>query len=224
MTRDASSGVALIVGAVAGLVTMSLHPTGRELATAVGHAAGPARLNLFVHALAVASLPALLFGAVGLTRRVAGAHTLATVALVTYALGAVAVLNAAVASGMIAPGLIARLVTADDAHRPALEAMLDYGWRFNQAFAAVFVAASSVAIVLWSAAILRGGGLPRWVGTFGAVVGAIILVALHTGHLQLGVHGFGFVVFAQAAWLIAVGVSLWRSAAPAAAHAPPGAA
>src|SRR5919204_2721409 len=104
MTRDAASGAALIVGAVAGVVTMSLHPSGRDLAAAVGHSSGPAHLNLFVHALAIASLPVLFFGAIGLTRRLATepGPGLATGALVTYALAAVAVLCAAVANGLVA--------------------------------------------------------------------------------------------------------------------------
>ena len=44
----------------------------------------------------------------------------------------------------------------------------------------------------------------------GVFVGAGILLAVLSGHLRLGVHGFGIVVLAQSAWLIWVGGLLCR--------------
>jgi hypothetical protein len=41
-------------------------------------------------------------------------------------------------------------------------------------------------------------------------VGPVIVIALLSGHLTLGVHGFGLVVLAQASWFIAVGALMLR--------------
>lgn len=210
MTRDVASGTALIVGAVAGLLTMAFHPTGHEIAAAVGRDAGPARAALLVHVLAIASVPVLFFGAIGFTRRLSPDHGLAIGALVSYGFALVAVMCAALASGLIAPALIAAMVDAGERHRPALQAALAYNSALNQSFAAVYVALSSVAIGLWSLAILVRRTFPGLVGIMGLIVAVLLLSAFLSGRVRLNVHGFGLIILVQSAWLIAVGVLLCR--------------
>ena len=65
MKGDAIYGSALIAGALAGLITMVLHPTGNQLLADVQHMAP---LGLAVHALALVALPVSFFGAIGLSR------------------------------------------------------------------------------------------------------------------------------------------------------------
>ena len=67
MTDDRKGGAALIAGAVLGLLTMSLHPSGRDL-LATGQFSPTAFLAGLAHAIAIASMRALLsmdFAAVG---------------------------------------------------------------------------------------------------------------------------------------------------------------
>lgn len=215
MTRDRASGVALILGAVAGLVTMALHPSAHDLVEAVGRSPWPARLNLLAHSLAIASSPVLFFGAVGLTRRLTPENGVAGLALATYGFALVAVMSAAIASGLIAPHLVGALAAADANQRPLIDAIFHYNGQVNQAFAAVFVVLSSVAIALWSAAILQGRGLPRWIGLLGCVVAALVLLGFLGGHLRLTVHGFGVIVISQSVWLVSVGASLGWPRSPA---------
>lgn len=210
MTRDRASGAALIVGAIAGLVTMALHPTGHDLMTAVGQSPWPARLNVLAHSIAIAASPLLFFGALGLTQRVAADHWLATVALVTYGFSLIAVMMAATASGLIAPHLIEGLATTSGMEREALDAAFHYNYQVNQAFAKVFVVMSSVAIGLWSVVILRTRALPGWIGVLGCIVAALVVVGLLTGAVRLNVHGFGMIMIAQSAWLIAAGARLLK--------------
>ena len=210
MTDDCKSGLALIAGSVASIITMSLHPTGHDIFVP-GRFHAVAQMAVAVHALALLSLPVMFLGACGLSLRLAAPNRLAWAGLVIYAFALLAVMNAAVASGLIAPGLARRILDAAPAGSEGWDIVFHYNFELNQAFALVFVVASSAAILLWSSAILRDGQLARGVGTYGCILGPISLLAVLSGHLQLGVHGFGLVVVGQALWFIPAGVSLCRS-------------
>jgi hypothetical protein len=210
MTRERASGAALIAGAVLGLATMALHPTGSELAQGVGRSVWPALLNVFAHSLAIASCPLMLFGAFGFTRRLSTGYGLADLALATYAFALVAVMSAAIASGFIAPHVIEALGHAEG-QRPIIGSLFHFNYQVNQAYAKVFVVLSAIAIVLWSVAILRARSFARGIGIFGCVVGGLLLIGMVSGHLRLNLHGFGTIMLIESAWLIAVGVTLYRA-------------
>jgi hypothetical protein len=214
MRRDAVSGVALIVGTVSGLVTMALHPTGHQLMADYDRIAP---LAVAVHVLALTGIPITFFGALGLTRRLSSETAIA--ALVAYGFATVAAMSAAVASGLIAPHVASWTLRAGTEEREAFHAVLRYNGEINQGFAKVFVAGSSVAIFLWSLAILAVRSLARAAGVLGCLIGALALIGILSGSLRLDVHGFGLVVLAQGIWTLLVGVLLIRAAAPAAAAA-----
>jgi hypothetical protein len=207
MRRERLGGLAMIASVVMGLVTMALHPTGHDVVRDVQRQGG---LALAVHALGLTGVPLGLYGALALTRRLGAAGPLAELALAFQGMAAVATLLAATASGLIAPGLIARVTAASADQRAVASAVLHYNGDVNQAFARVLVAASSVAIALWSLEILRTRRLRRGTGVFGIAVALAALAALLSGHLRLDVHGFGAVVLAQGVWLVLVGLELAR--------------
>ena len=214
MNEDRIDGAALIAGSLGTLVTMSLHPTGHELFVP-GQLARATHLAVGAHALAIACLPVSFLGALALSRRLASPDRLATAALVTYAFAVTAAMNAAVVSGLVGPRLVARIVDGAASEAEAWRTVFRYNGHLNQAFARVLVVASSAAIVLWSAAILRVGLLARGVGFYGCVLGPLTVAALLSGHLRLDVHGFGLVVLGQALWFIAAGTQLLRHGRPA---------
>lgn len=172
------------------------------------------RMLVAVHSLALASLPLLFLGAWGLSRRVASADRLAMAALVLYAFAAVAVMNAAVFDGLVAPNLIRQIVSTHDTATPGTSEgwrlVFNYNSQLNQAFARLFAVASSMAIVLWSVAIVRSGALSKGVGIYGCVLGAITVIGVLAGLLNPDVHGFGLIIFGQALWFIISGVQLCR--------------
>jgi hypothetical protein len=200
-------GAAMIAGALMMLVTMAFHPTHGDLARDL---AGQSAVALAVHALALCSVPIAFFGAWRLTRLLSPRSALAELALAFQGVACVAALLAATASGFLAPGLLARAATQDGAAQLATQAVLEFDGSLNQAFAKILVTASSVAIGLWSVAILRARLLSRAAGIYGALVAVATLGIVLSGHLRLDVHGFGAVVLAQAIWLIAIGVQLRR--------------
>ena len=206
MRREMLGGWCMVASAAMGLVTMALHPTT---------VANPA-LVLAVHALALAGVPVGLYGAWVLARRLGEGGPAAELAFAFYTLAAAATLIAATASGLLAPDVIHHAAELQGDARAAADAVARYNHAVNQAFAKVFVAASSVAILLWSIEMLRTRLLARAAGIVGCVVAALTLLGLLAGHLRMDVHGFGAVVLGQAIWLVMVGLEL-RRGRPAAA-------
>jgi hypothetical protein len=208
MTDDRKSGIALITGMTGTIITMALHPTGQDLAS--GHAASMMQLNVAVHTLALVCVPILFLGALGLTQRLASPNRLALSGLVLFGFAEVAVMIAASASGLIAPGLFHHMSEAGPAAADAWRAAMALNGHLNQAFALIFTVASSVAIVLWSAAILKNSTFARALGIYGCILGPLTILGVLSGHIRLNVHGFGLVVLGQAIWFVTAGVLLCR--------------
>lgn len=209
MKGDSIYGGALIAGALTGVVTMVLHPTGSQLLADVQRLAP---VGVAVHALAIAGLPVSFFGTIGLTRRLAPDGEAAIAALVAYGMAAFAVLIAAVASGLLATSLAGHMAATTGAEHDVTAALFGYTGRINQAFAKVYAFASSFAILLWSAAIVSHRRLARGAGILGIVVSVLVLLAMTIGQLRLDVHGFGAVVLTQGIWMITVGALMLRPA------------
>jgi hypothetical protein len=208
MTDDRISGLALIAGSAGAIVALSLHPSGRDLFMP-GQLEAAARELIAVHSLALASLPVWLFGAYGLSRHV-GVHWPARMALVTYAFAMVAMMNAVVVDGLVSPGLAREIVDATGTASQGWRIAFNHNSLMDQAFMRVFLVASSAAIVLWSASIVRSVALPRSVGIYGCVLGAITVIALLSGQLDRHTHMFGMVIVGQAIWFLVVGALLCR--------------
>ena len=212
MKDNRLGGIALIIGAISGMITMSLHPvTG-------GHPITPAqfeKLTAFmigVHALAIAGIPFSFLGAFALTRRLDSPSRIALAALTIYALGLIAVMIAPAISGLVGTEILRNMV----ARGPGSEqwrTLMEYNFLINQAFARIFVVASCTAIVFWSLLIVRTRVLSPALGIYGLLLGPAIIVAMITGSLRLDVHGFGLITFCQAIWFIITGVLLLRSKA-----------
>lgn len=203
-------GSALIAGAIGMIVTMTVHPSGADLLVP-GQLQRMTYWTAGAHALGIASMCLSFLGSLALAKHLSGPGRLALAGLVAYGLALAAGAIAASVSGFVAPSLMAEIASAADGDANLWRTLLDYNHRLNQAAARVLVVASSAAIVLWSAAIVRSGRLPRGVGVFGWVMAPAVTLALLSGHLQLGIHGFGLVVLAQSIWFVLVGALLFRS-------------
>src|SRR5438045_7019002 len=118
MPQERRTAVALLIGVIAPLLIMGMHPTGASLTT------GGARLvlmNHMVHGVSLAAQPVVFLGLLGLWR--SSRSDVATAALVFYAFGIVAILSAATLSGFVAPDLVTDRL------------LLGYTYELNQAFA-----------------------------------------------------------------------------------------
>jgi hypothetical protein len=213
MTDNRMSGAALIAGMIASIITMAFHPTAHDVMGPDHSASIAMQVNIAVHTLALLFIPIIFLGAFGLTQRLASPNRLALSALVFLGFAEVAIMIAAAASGLIATGLYHHML-ADPSTADSWRPVLQLNGHINQAFALIYAVASSFAIVLWSAAILRSNIFSRTLGIFGCFLGPITILAVVSGHIRLNVHGFGAIVLGQAIWFISAGVLLWREKNP----------
>src|SRR5256885_13384644 len=91
-------GLALIVGMVAGIVTMAFHPTGFDPQATAETVAHEMSILVAVHTLALTSIPLLVFGFAGVTMRAGWHRPEALLAFFIYALSAVALMLAGIRS------------------------------------------------------------------------------------------------------------------------------
>src|SRR5438270_7882033 len=209
MKDNRLGGIALIIGAVSGIITMAVHPvTG-------GHPITPAQFETLaavligVHVLAIAGIPFLFLGALVLTRRLDSASRVALTALAISSLSLVAVMIAPAISGLVGTGILRKLV----AQGPGSEQwriFMDYNYMINQAFDRIFVVASCGAIALWSVMIVKTRALSRAIGVYGLLLGCATVIAMAFG-LRMDAHGFGLIIVGEGTWLVIVGSLLLRA-------------
>jgi hypothetical protein len=203
-------GIALIVGAISGIITMSLHPVAGSHPITPDQFEKLAFFLVGTHALAIAGVPFLFLGALALKRRLDSPGRIALTALVIYGLGLVAVTIAPAMSGLVGTEIIRKMI-ADAPGREQWRTLLEYNHLINQAFAQIFVVASCGAVALWSFMIVKRRAFPIGIGIYGLLLGPALVIAMISGSLRLDVHGFGLIVFSQAVWFILMGILLVRS-------------
>ena len=206
MSDERKSGMALVAGTAAMIITMVFHPHGKYIPSEVE---SMLRMGVAVHSLALASIPVVFFGAWGMSRWLAGPDRVSWAALVFYAVGSIAVMNAAVLDGLMAPYVIRKIVSATAETRDSWQMFMGYNFQMNQSYARVYAVASSLAVVLWSVTILRKRMLGLGIGIYGCVVGAVIAVGTLSGLLTPDWHGFTMLIFGQAIWFAVVGAGMW---------------
>lgn len=203
-------GIALILGSLGIIATMIFHPTAHDLLADSDQVSRRGEIRaVATHSLALISCPVLLFGFIGLSRRL-GWEWPSLAALTAFAFSTAAALGAAVASGLIAPVLTREILEAADPSREMLHNLLWYNGLVNQAFAKVLVVASFCAILIWSVHLVNLK-LARITGIIGVIISLVSLAAFFAGHIRLDVHGFGMLVLAQSFWNILVGIFLFRT-------------
>ena len=210
MNRSTIYGIALLAGALGTVITMVFHPTGSDMLQSDPHASRAGQLMaVLTHSLALISYPVIVFGLTGLYREISGRVPLKTAALVSIYFGAFMVMIAGAASGLVAPEITREILKAGS-DADLWHVLLAYNFAINQGFTKIFVVASSISLILWSLSIWSPEKYSRFVSITGFIVAGVSLLAFFAGHLSLDVHGFGLFAFAQAFWLILVGVLLVR--------------
>ena len=208
MNDNRLGGLALILGALSGIITLTFHPGGGEHRVTPSQFETLIAVAIGIHAFAITGLPVSFAGALGLTRRIQS--PIAVFGLIVYGFGCASVMTAAAFSGLVTPFLLRQLVShtasADQWHP-----FLHYNHAINQAFAQIGAVAFSLAILLWSLVSLNNRTLPMGLAVYGLVSALATVIAIATGFLTLELHGFRVVTLTQAIWFIFAGVVLWRA-------------
>jgi hypothetical protein len=205
MTDNRTSGLALLAGQAGLLLTLSLHPSG---SISLAQIDVMAHKLVAVHSIALAALPFMLLGALGLSWALSSPNRLGIVAFVFYGFAIAAMLSGILVDGLVTPSIM-RQVAASPAASDAWRMIFRYNGFLDMAFVHVSLVASAVAIVIWSVAILRSAMLSHRVGVYGVILGAMIPVAVFSGILG-SEHAISGLVFGQMTWFVIVGVMLFR--------------
>jgi hypothetical protein len=211
MTDDRKAGIALIAGSLGGILAMAIHPGQAWLPIDHPYLS---ILSGTAHSVAMLSVLLLFLGLCRLAQRLAARDRLSFAAIVTYGFACVAAMIAAAVSGFIMPNILARMARDVPAAAHQWQILIAGIFQINQAFARIFAVATSLAIVLWSGAALRNGGLGRGVAIYGCIIGSLITIGIAIGHLRLDVHGMGIVALGQVVWFICVGYRMVSAKQP----------
>lgn len=203
-------GIALILGSMGFILTMSFHPSGHDFFEAGNQLNALITRTIIVHVPAAVSLPILFLGALALSRSLASPDRLSIIAIVAYGFAVFSAMSNVVVDGFVAPGLLGKLVAATPPASDMWHVLSTYNSYLNEVYAKIFVMASSAATMLWSIAILRNRRLGLGAGIYGVILGPAIMILLASGQLTLAAHWFRLIIFAQVAWFIIVGVLLLR--------------
>ncbi|RZK42531.1 MAG: hypothetical protein EOO90_06740 [Pedobacter sp.] len=203
------AGASLLLGSLMAVLTMVLHPSGGNMQ----HLVKISGVLIFSHSLALACMPLIAFGLWGLSNSLQTPNRLATLSFFIAIFGLSAAALASTINGLVLPQFAAHFVDSK-VDEGALDAILDYARFFNKSLAYIFMAAISVAILLWSSLIIVRGIFTKWFGYYGLLVSLFGLVALHSKSNMTSVGLFGAFVFGMASWLILVGVLLIKTHQP----------
>ncbi len=224
MTDNRLSGIAMIAGQVGLLLTLSLHPSGKITPAQVDQMV---HKLIAVHSIALAGLPLMILGALGLSRLLSSfdrdrpnRNRLSVAAFVIYSFAIAAVLSGIVIDGLVMPHLLPHLAeaaqaAASSAGQPAApsttgdvwRALFKYNGYLDMAFVQLSLVATAIAVISWSIAMFLSKTFPRPTAIYGLILGVIALVALFSGALGAE-HALMIIVFAQTTWFLIVGAIL----------------
>lgn len=204
-------GIALIIGSIGFFLTISFHPSSHDFMEAGSQLTSVISRTKLVHIPAAASLPILFFGALALSLRLASTNRVAIAALIVYGFAMIAATSNVIVDGFLSPSLIGKFLTTTSPTRETWQTIVGYNGQLNEAYAQVFVISSTVAIGLWSFAILNDRILGHLVGIYGLVLALFILGARASGGLTLAGNGFRWILLGQILWTMLAGVFLLRS-------------
>lgn len=208
-TRDRGSAAAIGLGSIAMVALMAMHPSidAHGLQDTVREIAHGAAVNRSVHGMLIAVACLVAAGYAGFAETLPH-RFLGRTGLLAWLAGTLAMAIAGLINGFAVTGLAERYDGAAPADAVGLSPVFSALWQLNQAFAGTGVVAMALAVVLWSASLVRTPGAARWVGAAGCLFGVVAGGAMLADRLHLDVHGFGLFVGFQAAWSVAAAALL----------------
>lgn len=204
---EKTAGISLIIGSVLGVITMVIHPVGGS----IDHLINISTVIIASHTLALFSIPFLMFGFWGLSRKIGFDNSLSVLALITVSLSLVAVMIAAALNGLVISFFVDNLKDANPEQITTAEMILSFGFSINQAFDYIFIGGTCEAFLLWSIAMIKGKVFPKWIAFLGIALGLGFLVIMISGFVLVDIQGFRLFFFGIVAWMVAIGIGLFRT-------------
>ena len=201
---ESDSGAALITGSILMVITMALHPYEGSIA----HLFKVITMVIITHSIAIISIPIVLFGFWGLTKRLGGDKIISIIAFITICLGMISIMLAAGVNGVAMPLFLTAYKNAPPEIINTLKPILVYSGALNHMFDYIFIGFMCIAVMLWSITIIRTKSLPVWIGYVGMGLFALTIILMLAGFVLVDLMGFRTFIFLFVAWILVVGVQL----------------
>lgn len=207
-----STGFSLISGALLIITTMVLHPFGGSME----HILNISGMITFTHAMAIFSLPLLLFGFYGITHRLLNAGKISVLAFIIMAFGSIAAMFAALINGLALPYFLEQNAAYIPENAVALRPVVHYGFALNTSLDYIFIIACCLSIGIYALLILwsRTYTFPKWLGYFGIALIILVFMGALLNFVFTSLSGFRIVIFSFAGWILAAGATLIKTKAP----------
>lgn len=198
-----ASGISLLIGSLLLVATMVLHPSGGS----IEHILNIKKVIIISHSLAILSLPFIGFGFWGLSLSLTTKSRVSMLAFMVAALGLVAAMIAAAVNGITLPLFVSEVANQDyDVN--TIKLITTYGRSLNISMDYIIILSFGLAIMIWSALMVKGVNFPKWMGYYGLVLMVAGLVALLNQFNFVGLFGFRVFIFGIVTWIIAVGIKI----------------
>lgn len=220
MSNSRAGALAMIIGAILTILVFAFHPSHVVEQPLLG----PFTLSQLVHGTALVAVPLMTFGLWQAGEWLGLDKPGVRLGVLLAFLAAATTVNAAVVSNFVTPVAARTSMDAMKAHAPpaghgaastahAMSPLVSTSVAMNRGFAQVHVAFLSLALLLFGLAARSRSAVLGWTG---AAVGAVPLLWQLSGTFAPSTHTMPLVAFPQSAWMIALGVLMWRKAAAAA--------
>jgi hypothetical protein len=210
----AAYGWIIIVGSLAAVAGMAVHPTGGpDIMENVRNMVEHGDFNMAVHFGLLATYLVLVLGFVGLSDWLGMHRLFVRGGLIAYCASIIAGFAAAI-SGPIAMRTIAfGYAQAGPEQADYIRAAFRVAGAQNFAWGRAWMIILSGAILLWSVELIRRDGAAKYLSFLGLLVGAAGLVGIPLALIPLSPGSLVFLVFGQTAWSVGAGVLLVRARA-----------
>lgn len=200
------TGISLNVGSILITVTMVLHPAGGG----IEHLLQISTLLIVTHSLAIFSIPFLLFGFWGLTKKLNSDNAISMIAFITISMGVFAGMLAAAINGLALPIFLNQFADQSNMTLESIELILQYGLSLNRAMTYIFIGACCLSIILWGILIVRSSLFPKWSGYLGMLLSVSAITTGISGFVLTNLIGFRIFIFGLVLWILMIGYLLCR--------------
>jgi hypothetical protein len=164
-----------------------------------------------VHAVLIAAVAALLYGAIELSRALGRDRPSVAMGLASYGTGCVFLFGAMLLDGFVTPDIAARFAGGADGVLQAASVSFLVIWSCIQVLTKAGLLSMGLGMLFWSAAC-RGRQRAVALAILGLVAGFLPPVVVILTGMRVQPHSLMLLAAAQGAWNVAAGVFLWRNA------------
>lgn len=199
-----STGISLITGAMLIIITMVLHPAGGSIERII-HISKSITIT---HALAIFSLPFILFGFYGLSKTLSSKYHLSFLGFIIIGFGLIAAMFAALYNGLALPYFLGRYADDLPANLETLKLISNFSFAINKSLDYIFMTACCLSIFVYSLVIIRTGSISKWIGYFGILILLFAFIGVLSGFVFTSLTGFRVFTFSLAGWILVSGNAL----------------